>query len=173
MRSESPVDRRGAGAASLTALRSRRYRALLVVASALGLVGFLDEISFGARLFGWSMPEMTGGGELDGVHDLVILTYRLGIQSDPVALAAIGSSLLLVASLAILFQYAHLVGLAHRVRTDSAYGLFALSAGGLATAAVLDLGIGVLRHLGPLEEAVEMNAGLALLLAVRRARGAW
>src|SRR5688572_22142314 len=37
---------------------ARRYPALLPVAAGLGLLGFLDEISFGARYFGWSMPEM-------------------------------------------------------------------------------------------------------------------
>jgi hypothetical protein len=49
--------------------------------------------------------------------------------------------------------------------TEPAYGLFALFVAGVAMAAVLDLGIGLLRHLGPVEELVEMNAGLALLLA--------
>lgn len=41
-----------------------------------GLVCALDEISFGARLFGFEAPALKGGGEFDGVHDLIILAKR-------------------------------------------------------------------------------------------------
>jgi hypothetical protein len=61
-----------------------------------------------------------------------------------------------------------ILSLIRRALTDPAYGLFALFVGGVALAAVLDLEIGWLRHLGPVEEIVELNAALALLLAVQR-----
>ncbi len=154
------------GVALLVARKARRYRALLFVASGLGLLGFLDEISFGARLFGWSMPEIPGGGEFDGAHDLVILIYRLAAEADPMVIAALCAGLVLVTTLCALRWYGQLVSLTHRVLTEPPYGLFALFVAGVALAAVLDLGIGLLRHLGPVEELVEMNAGLALLLAV-------
>lgn len=154
------------GLAFLIAHRSRRYRVLLLIASSLGLVGFLDEISFGARLFGWSMPGMAGGGEFDGAHDFVILTYRLGAEAGPIVIAAICAALVLTTLLGAQYWYAQLRSLTHRVLTDPAYGLFALFVGGVAAAAVLDLDIGLLGHLGPVEEIVELNAGLALLLAV-------
>jgi hypothetical protein len=150
----------------LIAHRSRRYRVFLLIASSLGLLAFLDEISFGARLFGWSMPEMAGGGELDGAHDLVILTYRLGAEADPIVIAAVCAALVLTTLLCVVYQYARILGLTHRIVTDPACGLFALFVAGVAMAAVLDLDIGLLRHLGPVEEIVELNAGLALLLAI-------
>jgi hypothetical protein len=154
------------GFAFLIAHGSRRYRVLLLIASSLGLLGFLDEISFGARLFGWSMPEMAGGGEFDGAHDLVILTYRLGAEADPIVIAAICATLVLATLLCVRYWYAQVLSLTHRTLIDPAYGLFALFVGGVAMAAVLDLDIGWLGHLGPVEETVELNAGLALLLAV-------
>jgi len=154
------------GVVCLMAYRARRYRVLLFIASSLGLLGFLDEVSFGARLFGWSMPEMAGGGEFDGAHDLVILTYRLGAEADPIIIAAICASIVLIIPLCVLRWYSQLLGLTHRVLTEPAYGLFAIFVAGVAMAAVLDLRIGLLRHLGPIEELVEMNSGLALLLAV-------
>jgi hypothetical protein len=154
------------GVAFLIAYSARRYRVLLYITSGLGLLGFLDEISFGARLFGWSMPEMAAGGEFDGAHDLVILIYRLGAEADPLVVAAICASLVLITTLCVLHRYSQVLSLTHRVLTEPAYGLFALFVVGVAMAAVLDLGIGLLRHLGPIEELVEMNAGLALLLAV-------
>jgi hypothetical protein len=154
------------GLAFLIAQRSRRYRVLLLIASGLGLLGFLDEISFGARLLGWSMPEMAGGGEFDGAHDLVILTYRLGADADPIVIAAICATLVLTTLLCVLYWYPRVPSLTHRMLTDPAYVLFALFVGGVAVAAVVDLDIGFLGHLGPVEEIVELNAGLALLLAV-------
>jgi hypothetical protein len=154
------------GLAFLIAYRPRRHRVLLLIASSLGLLGFLDEISFGARLFGWSMPEMPGGGEFDGAHDLLILAYRLGAEADPIVIGAICATLVLTTLLCVVHWYAQVLSLTHRALTDPAYGLFALFVGGVAVAAVLDLDIGLLRHLGPVEEIVELNAALALLLAV-------
>lgn len=46
------------------------------------------------------------------------------------------------------------------------YGLFALFVAGVGIAALIDLDLGFLVRLGPLEEMLEMNAGLALFLAV-------
>lgn len=103
------------GVAFLIAYRVRRYRVFLFIASSLGLLGFLDEISFGARLFGWSLPEMPGGGEFDGAHDVVILTYRLGTEADPIVSAAICASLVLIALMGVLHWYSQLLSLAHRM----------------------------------------------------------
>jgi hypothetical protein len=154
------------GLAFLIAYRSRRYRVLLLIASSLGLLGFLDEISFGARLFGWSMPKMAGGGEFDGAHDFVILIYRVGAEADPIVIAAICATLVLTSLLGVRYWHAQILSLTHRMFTDPAYGLFALFVGGVGVAAILDLDIGFLRHLGPVEEIVELNAALALLLSV-------
>lgn len=45
---------------------------VLVLASLCGL----SELSFGARLFGWDMPDMHNGGELDGGQDLVLIAMK-------------------------------------------------------------------------------------------------
>ena len=52
-------------------------RVSFIMAVTLGLIEFMDEISFGARLFGFQPPRLYGGGELDGLHDLLILAFRL------------------------------------------------------------------------------------------------
>ena len=145
---------------------------LLFMAGGLGLLAFLDEISFGARLFGWPMPAMFGGGEFDGAHDLVILAYRLGSEADPIIIGAICLGVLVMALLCALRWHRRGDVRAHRIVTEPAYGLLVLFVGGIAIASLLDLGIGFLERLGPLEEVVEMNAGLALLLAVLSTRRA-
>jgi hypothetical protein len=159
-------------AAAFLIAGSQRYRGLLFMAGGLGLLAFLDEISFGARLFGWPMPAMSGGGEFDGAHDLVILAYRLGSEADPIIIGAICLGVLVMALLCALRWRRRGDVRAHRIVTEPAYGLLVLFVGGIAIASLLDLGIGFLERLGPLEEVVEMNAGLALLLAVLSTRRA-
>lgn len=54
---------------------STGHRAFLWTIVALGLLGFLDEISFGERLFGLTMPSVAGM-KVDAVHDFFALAIR-------------------------------------------------------------------------------------------------
>jgi len=155
-----------AGLAFLTTGRSGRYRTFLLVSAGLGLLGFLDEISFGARLFDWQMPAMFGGGEFDGAHDVVILSYRLAAQADPILLGAAGVCLAAIVLAGALHWRTPLRDLAHRIVVDPPYTLFAVFVVCVTIAEIVDLDIGFLQRLSPVEELLEMNAGLALLLAV-------
>lgn len=66
------------------ALTGRSYpeRISFIAIPVLGTICFLDEISFGARLFGLVMPPLSGGGEFDGVHDIFIVLHRLILSLD-------------------------------------------------------------------------------------------
>lgn len=66
------------------ALTGRSYpeRISFIVIPVLGTICFLDEISFGARLFDLAMPPLSGGGEFDGAHDLFIVLHRLILTVD-------------------------------------------------------------------------------------------
>ena len=44
----------------------------------LAIIGFLDEVSFGQRLIGFT-PPMTGGTSLDGFHDLANMFRKLSL----------------------------------------------------------------------------------------------
>lgn len=151
--------------------RRRDYPILLPVAAVLGLIGFLDETSFGARIFGWSMPEMAEGGEFDGAHDLVILMYRLALRADPMLIAAVGTGAIIVALIFAVQRRKALHALARRVSADPTYLAMALFVAGVSFASLLDLEVGILRRLGPLEEIAELNAALALLVTVMGASG--
>ncbi len=143
--------------------RARHYPVLVPVAAGLGLLGFLDEISFGARYFGWSMPEMSGGGEFDGAHDFVILTYRLAAEAGS---TVVGGGLVTIALVCVLRWREGLHRLAGAITADRAYSAMALFVAGIALASVIDLDTGFLKRLGPLEEIVELNAAAALLATV-------
>jgi hypothetical protein len=82
-------------------------RAPLLVAGLIGLAELMDETSFGSRVFGFQPPVLYGGGELDGFHDLLSLTYRL-LREISVNLAWIWVGLMLVASVGVmLFALRH------------------------------------------------------------------
>ncbi|MEO3433031.1 hypothetical protein [Inquilinus sp. CAU 1745] len=67
-----------AAIAALYSLIRRGYATnFLLLPIVLGVVGALSEVSFGARHLGTPVPEMYGGGELDGAHDLIVLAARL------------------------------------------------------------------------------------------------
>ncbi|WP_407867116.1 hypothetical protein [Phyllobacterium phragmitis] len=96
-----------------TALRKSAFliiteRNMLVGTSGLSLMLFLSEISFGARIFDIQMPQMRGGGEFDGGHDIIIVLFRrlsdAGRTSLLVVAAAIGPLLVTVIALLCLFR---------------------------------------------------------------------
>lgn len=66
----------GAAILAFKALRNNSaQRWLLTAIAATGIIGCLDEISFGERLFGLTMPVLYGE-KIDGVHDLLDVGLR-------------------------------------------------------------------------------------------------
>jgi hypothetical protein len=145
---------------------TRRERAVLAAAAVGAWACATSEVSFGARLFGWEMPGLAGGGELDGFHDPVILAYR-GllpiIRQHPAAVLACG--LLAFASLAALAWLARrpVARWAGFVAADPVYRRLGMAAGLLAFAVLLDLVPSY--RLSVLEEAAELTASLATGMA--------
>lgn len=156
-----------AGLGALPGRDGRRYRRALPVAAVLGLIGFLDEISFGARLTGAQMPPLAGGGELDGVHDLVLVAYRsMTAAQIGLAGAAFAVGALAVQRWSLASGHGGLRRGLRIVGADPAYRRLAAFAALLAVALVIDLDVGWLARLGPLEELCELNASAMLLAAV-------
>ncbi|WP_132549812.1 hypothetical protein [Rhizobium azibense] len=78
-------------------------RSVLVGTSGLSLILLLSEISFRARIFDLQMPQMSGGGEFDGGHDIVILLVRLLSDAGRTGLlvAVTGVALLVAAAIPV------------------------------------------------------------------------
>ena len=142
-------------------------RNILFGVSGLSLLLFLSEISFGARIFHIQMPRMSGGGEFDGGHDVVILVFRhLRNAGRTEILAAVaGGGLLLAAIFALLHRFRqqarmivrHILSKAFEFRQVIALGM-------LASAVTLDLIHSYKASI--LEEVLEFSAGVVLVLAV-------
>lgn len=123
----------------------------------------LDEISWGARLFDLQMPEMKGGGEFDGIHDIFVILQRLVADAEPSSLFAVVILLLVLLTVIAYWQRAFITAcLKYSVNTTLGRPL-ASAIILLAFATLLDLEHG--RIISSLEEYAEISAGFFLLLA--------
>lgn len=145
-----------------------RHSGWLWLIAPLGLACSLSEVSFGARLFGWKMPAMPGGGEFDGVHDTAMLALRAWRSW---AAAAPG-----IAWAAVAFGLAGVLGVAWWLRAWLRAQLVAalgapigqrmlVTLGLLACALVLDLELFRFRHQRHVEEWAETAAAFWMLVA--------
>jgi hypothetical protein len=142
-------------------------RSILFGVSGLSMLLFLSEISFGARIVHIQMPRMSGGGEFDGGHDIVILVVRQLRDAGPtgILVAIMGVGLLLAAVFAVLRRFrqraqmlaAHVLSKPFEFRLAMALGL-------LASAVTLDVIPSYKASI--LEEVLEFSVSVVLILAV-------
>lgn len=129
----------------------------------LSLFCALDEISWGARLFDIQMPQIEGGGEFDGVHDVFLLLERWAVAADAATLSMAIVAILLAGALFMYWQR-------HFVRDCLEFAIhhplgrpLACAIMLLALATLLDFAHG--RLIYSLEEYSELAASLLLLSA--------
>ena len=142
-------------------------RIILFGVSGLSLLLFLSEISFGARIFHIQMPRMSGGGEFDGGHDILILIVRhlRGAGPTEMLVAVVGGGLLLAAVFALLHRFRQPARMIVRHVLSTAFEFrLVLALGMLASAVTLDLIHSYKASI--LEEVLEFSAGAVLVLAV-------
>ena len=82
--------------------QKQAYATAIAVYTILAIIGFLDEVSFGQRLIGFT-PPMAGGTSLDGFHDLANMFMKIisvNLEYHPnqtfIALATLLSSFLIL-----------------------------------------------------------------------------
>jgi hypothetical protein len=142
-------------------------RSILLAVSGLSLLLFLSEISFGARIFSIQMPRMSGGGEFDGGHDILILIVRhlRGAGPTEMLVAVVGGGLLLAAVFALLRRFRQQVRMiVGHVLSNAFEFRLAVALGMLASAVTLDVIPSYKASI--LEEVLEFSAGVVLILAV-------
>ena len=146
-------------------LASRKLHALIPVA---GLIGFLDELSFGERVFGFTAPTLYGI-DIDGTHDLVRVAAPI-IENDPAFILVPGVAALIGAYLLFRKRSRRNTVMAYENwRALWAYPpakLSIISLIMLLLAIVLDLP-SVFQFPGsrPIEEMLELNSAVALAFA--------
>lgn len=166
----------GFAAASLLALgaavarrapSTAREKATIIATGGLSSVLFLSEVSFGARILDIQMPRMSGGGEFDGGHDIVIVVLRK-LRSAGLAgllMAAMGGALLVATAVALVHRFRQQArSVVGRVLGGAFEFRLVLALGMLASAVVLDLIESYKASI--LEEVLEFSASVVLILAV-------
>ncbi len=147
-------------------IKSKKRRKALIIVSAVSLLGFLDEISFGERLFSLNMPHI-GGNKIDATHDFFSLGYKV-IKSLTHSHAIfvyplIGVVAIMAVMVALKYRY-KLIGIISNGYYNQTYILALLFASLGFAALIIDLGIvNKNKALVALEEFFEMNAATALL----------
>lgn len=152
-------------AALIIGLYRRLYQTAIGFAfCSLALLACLSEISFGARHLGFAMPAMTGGGELDGVQDLVMIAYRMLVAQR--SLSVIGVALLILPTLMAIWAYraGHAARLLAWFKADNGRLTIAAALAVIGLAVVLD----VLEAARFAEETLELfGAALFVTAALR------
>jgi hypothetical protein len=146
------------------AMATRGVRPPLALAGLLGLAELMDETSFGARLFGFHPPALYGGGQLDGFHDLLILSYRWLSDIAPVLGWLLAGLMLAISAAAALLA----LRLAAGTKTApwlAGHALIVLHLGLIGLAQVIDIATGS-RAMSAVEEVLELDAAVVLAFYV-------
>lgn len=141
----------------------------LITATILGLIGFLDELSFGGRMVEIDYVRIYGHN-LDAVHDL----FYFAAKSVQVLGEAFGFAVYVVAVFVALFavwfvlfkHFGRVWQLFHVVRGYAPFTILFCAFGLIIAALIIDLHIIRWEPLTLLEELLEMNAAWAMIFCV-------
>ena len=153
------------GSIYLAVYKTKRAYRILAFVTFLGLLGFLDEVSFGGRIFEFTYPRIYGV-KFDGVHDLFYIAAKtvkiLGDTFGYVVYFVVVISVTSVTIIVYKYKFAEIKRLYRAVLNYPPYSFLAIFATFIFLALVIDLGIIKSELLKLLEELLEMNAALAL-----------
>ena len=146
----------------------KKSRKLLGIIIVFGLLAFLDELSFGERIFDLSMPTLDNK-KVDGLHDLLKLSYvgmARFLKTLPKLVLASGAILFfsLVAYFIIRFRENIKKIIQHIFQSMPWFFIFA-SGVVLLLAMLMDMHIIYFESIMYIEELFELNAGMALLFS--------
>ncbi len=143
-------------------IKSKEYRKTILLVSFTGLLGFLDELSFGERILATKMPRLLGV-QIDAAHDffyVVAITVDRAPRMYAVALLLVA----LVLFIWVMHKYGRKVaGKVCQTYPGSVIVLAVVFVVQLMIALVIDLGVLGYDVLFVLEEQLEMNAAIALI----------
>ena len=145
-------------------LKTKKFKPFAVL-SAIGLLGFLEELSFGERLFNLSMPRI-GPAKIDSLHDFFYVGHKgiIKLMNDSAAAASLFFASMCLFLLALGLRYrARLLRATFTVRKHPPYLLAIFFIVLAFTALVIDLHIFCYDFLFMIEEMFELNAALALI----------
>jgi hypothetical protein len=144
----------------LFALKSEKHRKLFILVSVVGLLAFLEEISFGERIFAIDMPYL-GDVKIDSLHDFFFLFDPSDFHAPYFfLLAGCGA---IVAGIAAVKYRRKLKEIIVCIYQNPPFILALIFASIVLVTLVIDLDMVEHEFLFMVEEILEMNAAIALL----------
>ncbi len=152
----------------LIAKRAKHATVLVCLATFLGLLGFVEELSFGGRFVGYKYPRAYDV-RLDSVRDVIFVAQRfIEVQVETYGTliywaTAIGA----LSGLTLVCAYTsnYLKKFLYLSRRHDCYMFIAIFLVFVVVAIVIDLRVLEWKPIYVLEEALEMNAALALIFS--------
>jgi hypothetical protein len=141
------------------------HRRVLIILSTVSLFGFLEEISYGQRIYGVVAPRVYGV-PIDSIHDFFSMSYKLfrDLVRHNLALVLMGSLIFfIIVNLSMMVHRAKVLDIIKKIFTDPPYILSSFFILLIILSSVIDLEIIHKMVIYMVEEILEMNAGLALL----------
>ncbi len=144
------------GGISIARSKEKHHRVAYGAIPLMGLVGFLEELSYGERLFNINMPKMYGV-KIDAVHDIFYLVYKVYCNAF--------LYLFLVAFCILILSIVRKCRIKRMFEKYPRWRFLPFFVGFGLIALIIDLEIVTHHFLLYIEELFEMNAALALLFA--------
>lgn len=147
----------------------------LLLAGLIGFAEFMDETSFGSRLFGFQPPPLYGGGQLDGFHDLLVVAFRLAHDLNPLfAWLLVASMFAISAALAAFVAMQFLKRLHGGPKRLSSHTLLLAHFAFIGLAQAIDISASSSHLMSAMEEVFELDAAILLAFYVLQQSGeAW
>lgn len=140
---------------------------MLIIISFFGMIGFLDELSFGERIFDLSMPELYGV-KIDAIHDLLFLCCKIIKQKLDITwtlLLCFSAGSFIVIS-AIIFTFRNkLVNFGMEIERYPPYILMIFFGCLILAALIIDLDVIQADIFYLFEELFELNAAVSLIFS--------
>lgn len=145
------------------------HRKMLLVLSVVSMTGFLDELSFGARIIGFQ-PPMVMGTTLDAAHDLfyigVKLVYKLTLNYPFLMVPSMILGILLFTFILLKYRFRLMEEVKKFYIFKPSFLLASFFIITLFLALVIDLGRIENEFLFLIEELFELNAAIALFFLI-------
>ena len=145
--------------------KSNIHRKAFILLSAIGLLGLLEEISFGERILGFKALKIDGV-KIDSVHDFFKLGCKLikKLAIGYPVYAFIFTGIGIIAAIILLSKYRYqLIETISKILRRPVFIFFAIFSILISISLLIDLGLVRVEALFMVEEMFEMNAAIALL----------
>jgi hypothetical protein len=146
-------------------LKEKKYRKIFIAIPLVSLMGALEELSYGQRIFKLKMPYLDGV-QIDAIHDFIELGHKIIVEQGNTLLYFFLPAIFCFISIVVFLKYRKYFSLIpDMLRKYPLFGFFLISLSFNLNAQVFDLDLVKPLFFEALEETFEMNGALAMLFA--------